>query len=167
MHEMNADLIPRPLGRMLSLLPAYPGSLLFSQVLNLALSDLLPNDMRQMLRNKTVCIAVTDAQLAFHFVWDGRRFTGCSASAAPDLKISAGAQDFYRLATRKEDADTLFFNRRLLMEGDTELGLAVKNLLDSIETPLLRPESLAPAELSNLIRARVARKHGGPCAANP
>ena len=41
------------------------------------------------------------------------------------------------LATRKEDPDTLFFNRRLLVEGDTELGLVAKNTLDSIELPKL------------------------------
>jgi predicted lipid carrier protein YhbT len=45
---------------------------------------------------------------------------------ATDLTISANAQDFLRLAQRQEDPDTLFFNRRLSMEGDTELGLVVK-----------------------------------------
>ena len=29
--------------------------------------------------------------------------------------------------------DTLFFNRKLHIEGDTELGLITKNLLDSVE----------------------------------
>lgn len=31
------------------------------------------------------------------------------------------------------DPDTLFFQRRLVIEGDTELGLYVKNLMDAIE----------------------------------
>ena len=42
---------------------------------------------------------------------------------------------------REEDPDTLFFNRKLVIEGDTELGLVVKNLLDSVDwssTPLAR-----------------------------
>jgi predicted lipid carrier protein YhbT len=42
---------------------------------------------------------------------------------------------------REEDPDTLFFNRKLIIEGDTELGLIVKNLLDSVDwstTPLQR-----------------------------
>ncbi|MEF1307042.1 SCP2 sterol-binding domain-containing protein, partial [Vibrio owensii] len=34
---------------------------------------------------------------------------------------------------RKEDPDTLFFQRRLSIEGDTELGLEVKNLMDSVD----------------------------------
>ncbi|HNF90017.1 MAG TPA: hypothetical protein PLL19_11845, partial [Thiobacillaceae bacterium] len=28
---------------------------------------------------------------------------------------------------------TLFFNRRLLIEGDTDLGLTLKNLLDAVD----------------------------------
>jgi predicted lipid carrier protein YhbT len=31
------------------------------------------------------------------------------------------------------DPDTLFFSRRLTIEGDTELGLLLKNRLDALE----------------------------------
>ena len=41
--------------------------------------------------------------------------------------------DLILVAGRKEDPDTLFFQRRLSIEGDTELGLEVKNLMDNIE----------------------------------
>lgn len=37
------------------------------------------------------------------------------------------------LAQRQQDPDQLFFQRRLVIEGDTELGLGLKNLLDSLE----------------------------------
>jgi len=50
-----------------------------------------------------------------------------------DLRISGQVVDFLRLIRREEDADTLFFQRRLTMSGSTELGLAMKNFLDSIE----------------------------------
>ncbi|MGL4734573.1 MAG: ubiquinone anaerobic biosynthesis accessory factor UbiT, partial [Enterovibrio sp.] len=43
------------------------------------------------------------------------------------------------LAARKEDPDTLFFQRRLLIEGDTALGLQVKNALDSVDLSALPP----------------------------
>jgi hypothetical protein len=36
----------------------------------------------------------------------------------------------------QEDPDTLFFSRRLAMEGDTELGLLIKNTLDAIDGAL-------------------------------
>jgi predicted lipid carrier protein YhbT len=47
--------------------------------------------------------------------------------------ISGDSREFLLLASRREDADTLFFHRRLVIEGDTELGLRVKNLIDSID----------------------------------
>ncbi len=47
--------------------------------------------------------------------------------------ISGDSREFLLLASRREDADTLFFQRRLVIEGDTELGLQVKNLIDSID----------------------------------
>jgi predicted lipid carrier protein YhbT len=47
--------------------------------------------------------------------------------------ISGGSREFLLLASRREDADTLFFQRRLVIEGNTELGLQVKNLIDSID----------------------------------
>ena len=37
------------------------------------------------------------------------------------------------LATRHADPDTLFFQRRLRVEGDTELGLAIKNTMDGMD----------------------------------
>lgn len=49
------------------------------------------------------------------------------------------------LARREEDPDTLFFSRRLTLEGDTELGLLVENTLDALDASafhlgaLLRP----------------------------
>lgn len=37
------------------------------------------------------------------------------------------------MRAEKEDPDSLFFQRRLRIEGDTELGLEVKNLMDSLD----------------------------------
>jgi len=50
-----------------------------------------------------------------------------------DVSFSATAEDLLLIAGRKQDPDTLFFQRRLKIEGDTELGLEVKNLIDAIE----------------------------------
>lgn len=40
---------------------------------------------------------------------------------------------FLRLARRQLDPDTAFFQRRLVVEGDTELALAAKNALDALD----------------------------------
>lgn len=50
--------------------------------------------------------------------------------APAEATVRGTATDLLLLAARLEDADTLFFQRRLVLTGDTELGLTVRNLLD-------------------------------------
>ena len=50
-----------------------------------------------------------------------------------EVTIRGSLAAFKTLAERRQDPDQLFFQRRLIIEGDTELGLALKNLLDSLE----------------------------------
>ena len=161
-------LLPKPVGDVFSRLPAYPGSLLFVTALNLALARQLGDDVGDMLQGKRLRLCVTDARVAFDFAWQGGRFVARHASRAdeaPDLTISASAHDFVLLAQRKEDPDTLFFSRRLAMEGDTELGLLVKNTIDAIELPVFDPQQFAPAKVLGRLRERLlstavmARKH--------
>lgn len=51
----------------------------------------------------------------------------------PEVCISGDLKTFLLLAARRADPDTLFFQRKLLIEGDTALGLEIKNFLDSLE----------------------------------
>jgi len=53
------------------------------------------------------------------------------------LRVAADATSYLRLLRGEEDADRLFFERALVMEGDTEYGLILKNTLDALG-PLLR-----------------------------
>jgi predicted lipid carrier protein YhbT len=147
-------LLPKPVGDLLSRLPAYPGSLMFVTALNLALAKNLTPDVTPMLLGKKMRLRVTDAQITFDFAWLGGRFAACHNKAEADLTISASAHDFVLLARRQEDPDTLFFNRRLSMEGDTELGLLVKNTIDSIELPVFNLEVFKPVHVLGRLRAR-------------
>lgn len=54
------------------------------------------------------------------------------AFGAPDVTMRASLTDYVALALRREDPDTLFFTRRLVLEGDTALGLEIKNALDAL-----------------------------------
>lgn len=53
-----------------------------------------------------------------------------------EATIRGSLPAFKTLSARQQDPDQLFFQRRLMIEGDTELGLALKNLLDSLEWDL-------------------------------
>jgi predicted lipid carrier protein YhbT len=151
--------IPKPMGQLLGRLPGYPGSLLFVTGLNVALAKRLNADVTDMLLGKKLRLRVLDAQWAFDFEWKYGRFVACKNPGAADLTISASAHDFVLLARRQEDPDTLFFNRRLAMEGDTELGLLVKNTIDAIELPVFNLEQLHPrhvlAQARELFKSRL------------
>lgn len=70
--------------------------------------------------------------------WQGR-FRQVDGAGEATIRGSLAA--FRQLAERRIDPDQLFFQRRLVIEGDTELGLSIKNLLDSLDwsLPLPRP----------------------------
>lgn len=159
--------VPQPVGALLSGLPAYPGSRLLVSALNLGLARQLPADVRQFLLNKKLRIHVRDARLTFDFAWTGERFAACPKQQATDLTLSASAHDFLRLAQRQEDPDTLFFSRRMSIEGDTELGLVVKNALDALELPVLDLQQWAPPQVLARLRQWRAAKASGHAGAKP
>ena len=144
MSASTVFVLPDRVGSVLAHLPAYPGSFLLVTALNQVLAKQLPADVRQYLLGKKLRIHVRDARLTFDFTCTGVRFVASRKQDATDLTISASAQDFLRLAQRQEDPDTLFFNRRLSIEGDTELGLIVKNSIDALELPVLDLQQWTP-----------------------
>lgn len=149
--------LPAPLKRVLALLPAQPGSWLFSGALNTLLAKHLDADTRAALAARRLRLRVADAGLCFDFHWRGHAFAALPPGQDADLSISATLNDLALLAARKEDPDTLFFSRRLVMEGDTELGLRIKNLLDALDVPPFDPAQLAPGRVWQRLRPRPAK----------
>jgi predicted lipid carrier protein YhbT len=92
-------------------------------------------DALATLDGKTFRIVVRDAGVSVALRLRSERFEPLRADHAVDVTFIACAADFLLLATRRSDPDTLFFDRRLLIEGDTETGLRLKNMLDAIELP--------------------------------
>jgi O2-independent ubiquinone biosynthesis accessory factor UbiT len=147
--------LPRLVGAVHERLPQLPPTLGLTTALNLALDRILPRETLQPLTGRLVCLRVTDGGLTLKFTLTEKGFRPAVSSAKPDLMISARARDFIALALREEDPDTLFFSRRLLMEGDTDLGLLVKNTLDAVDWPRLDPEALHPYRLLSVLRLRL------------
>ncbi|AXE30402.1 Sterol-binding domain protein [Chromobacterium phragmitis] len=134
------ELILPPAGAsLLSRLPAAPPSWLLASMLNLLKKrGVLPVDMA-LLEGKRFEVHVKDAGLRLRVAAQGDTFA--ASRGEPDLRLAANCCDFARMMLREEDPDTLFFQRKLSIEGDTELGLIIKNLLDSVDwsqTPLAR-----------------------------
>ncbi len=129
---MKLPPIPKPVSTLLSLLPQFPPSVAAAVIVNLWLGKTLNAVNLPDARDKVVCINVNDAGLRLLLRMRDVGIVACRG-APPDLTISADVAVFIALALREEDADTLFFNRRLCMEGDTELGLLIRNTLDALD----------------------------------
>jgi len=104
------------------------------RALEVAMARVLDAPLREgafdFMRGRRLGIEVSDLGLEWVIeLCEGRlRTTGEPAEAS----VRGSATDLLLLASRLEDADTLFFQRRLSVTGDTELGLTARNLLDRL-----------------------------------
>lgn len=144
--RIPAFTLPAPLARLAAKLPQRPPTFALTTALNLALGRILPREDLEPLTGRHLRICVRDAGLTLDFTLGPRGFVPLSGHGTPDLTLSANVRDFMALALREEDADTLFFGRRLVMEGATDLGLLVKNTLDAVDWAALH-ETYAPAKV--------------------
>ncbi|SDG69102.1 ubiquinone anaerobic biosynthesis accessory factor UbiT [Propionivibrio dicarboxylicus] len=118
-------------------LPQWPHALALTAGLNAVVKmKLLAEDSLNLLEGRTFLIDVLDTGGRAAFTFRNSLFRPLfTAPETPDLAFRANLSAFLQLAARQEDPDTLFFNRELSIEGDTELGLIVKNMLDAMEWP--------------------------------
>ena len=141
--------IPRPFSRTLVSLPFFQDipwlvpfrfvplpvqHLAVGRAVNLLLRRQLQEGELGFLEGVTLGIAISDLGYLWVLTKRGKPLVLCHEPTTPDVIIRGESADFLLLASRREDPDTLFFQRRVVVEGDTELGLQVKNLIDSIET---------------------------------
>lgn len=113
-------------------LPSQPPSQVLAVLLNRGLWPQLPEELQQGLVGRVITLEVSDLgwRLRLRGRADGFEAAGDGAEAA--LRIAARAAGWWRLARGLDDPDRLFFDRVLVMEGDTELGLLLKNSLDAL-----------------------------------
>lgn len=124
---------PAPVARVLARLPATPPAFLLARALDSGIGRVVSRDEVAPFVGKCFALTVRDLGLTMHVESTPSGFRVSRPPFVPDLSIGATLADFVALARREEDPDTLFFARRLAIEGDTELGLTLKNLLDGID----------------------------------
>ena len=136
-------------------LPQWPHAIPLTAALN-TLRRLGAFDAEQMaaLEGRHFRIRVLDAGTVADFSVRGASFVPTLRTPAdappPDLTFAASLSAYLQLLARQEDPDTLFFARRLTIEGDTELSLHVKNMFDAIDFTALRER--LPKPLQSIFR---------------
>nr|VFJ64805.1 MAG: Predicted lipid carrier protein YhbT, contains SCP2 domain [Candidatus Kentron sp. FM]VFJ65964.1 MAG: Predicted lipid carrier protein YhbT, contains SCP2 domain [Candidatus Kentron sp. FM]VFK15398.1 MAG: Predicted lipid carrier protein YhbT, contains SCP2 domain [Candidatus Kentron sp. FM] len=123
-----------PLQRFLETCPDSIHTKVITLIANHLLSS-QPSEGERLLElnDKRICLTITDTGNLWQFQVRDTRVVRDQSGEPWDVCIRGRLVDFLLLATRAEDPDSLFFARCLSIEGDTETGLHIKNLLDSFE----------------------------------
>lgn len=130
-------LLPPP-PRWAPLLRRLPPSTLaqvFQRAAAHVLAGALARGTLQALDGRMLSIEVCDLELGFAVRVQGGSLLieALRPADAVEARVRGNLTDLLLLASRLEDADTLFFQRRLSVTGDTELGLLARNLLDQLD----------------------------------
>jgi predicted lipid carrier protein YhbT/chorismate mutase len=83
-------------------------------------------------RGRRLGVEITDLKLRWVVEVRERELAVEVPGGEAEATVRGPAVDLLLLAGRLEDADTLFFQRRLQLVGDVELGLLVRHLLDRL-----------------------------------
>jgi predicted lipid carrier protein YhbT len=145
-----------PLSILLRALPDQAHAWLFSTSLNHAMKGQSFIAGLSELDGRRICLHVRDAGRAPVFIVRSGQLAAHSG-ADWDVRISGNLADFVLLASRNEDPDTLFFQRRLSIEGDTATGLHIKNLLDALEFDVEAHCAAVLGEHAGILASRLVR----------
>ena len=133
------DLAHRAMALPASLVPYAAQKPALHLALNRAFREPLQAGELEFLAGSRVRIRITDAGVDWLIEATEHGFRPVDREQDEHVSISGELFDFVLLATRQADPDTLFFQRRIRIEGDTELGLGVKNTMDSMDWDDLPP----------------------------
>lgn len=132
--------LPTLLARPAARAPFFLQKKVLSRTLEHVLRDALESGECTFLAGHWLRVCISDIGLEWDFTLGADNRIQVARHQACDVTIRGQLRSFLLLAARKEDPDTLFFQRDLVIEGDTELGLHTKNLLDTLELEALPPE---------------------------
>ncbi len=113
-------------------LPVAPPSFVVARLLDRILLPRLDAGQRQALAGRVVEVELAELGARVRLILGRSGFAAAPGGTPPTLHVKAHADALWLLLRGESDADRLFFERRLVVEGDTEYGLILKNTLDAI-----------------------------------
>lgn len=125
--------LPVFMARLITKVPFKLQSLVLETALQQVFTEALEDGDLDFLENHTIKISISDVNINWYLTCSNKHIKLLQHSQACTT-IHGKLEEFVRLVARREDPDTLFFQRRLMIEGNTEVGLEMKNLLDTLDT---------------------------------
>lgn len=121
---------PRRVAPLLRMLPPAAQKRLLERAMAKVLAAPKADGTLDFMAGRRLGIEVSDLGLRWVVELQGQQLVVVDAPA--EATVRGTATDLLLLAGRLEDADTLFFQRRLVLTGDVELGLTARNMLDRL-----------------------------------
>lgn len=128
---------PRRIAPVVRVIPSRWQQALLEKAVGRVLAVPLRDGSLAFMKGRRLGIEVSDLGLRWVLTGDNGQLR--VTVDEPEACVCGSATDLLLLAGRLEDADTLFFQRALVLTGDTELGLTARNLLERLpweEVPL-------------------------------
>lgn len=137
MPKLTSLVAPKNLGACVQLAPQVLNRKIIESALNRVLQEQVADGDFDYLSGKWLQVEIKDAQLFVTIGFRNRQFMcrevvrqSCEANA----NLSVMTVDAIDMVQQRVDPDTLFFQRKLTIGGDTELAHHVKNTLDTLDS---------------------------------
>lgn len=131
---------PLRLVKIASKMPLILNQRVTEKLLNKAFFEQIEDGDFDFLSQRQLQIEVIDAKLFVGLSFNNGKI-GCShfgvESFDADATLSINSLDAILLAEQQIDPDTLFFQRKLKIRGDTELAHHVKNTIDTLDPEVI------------------------------
>jgi predicted lipid carrier protein YhbT len=147
LNHKVVELTPLALHKLSKYTPKFMLKPVLQSLLNQLFKQQIKAGDLDFIKNKWVRILVTDMDFSFDISMTQHTarpqlIVGFKPKKA-DVIFSSHSDYLLLLALNKIDPDTLFFQRKLRIQGDTELGLYIKNLLASLDLTQQLPLQLS------------------------
>lgn len=142
LHNQLNSRLPKVPAKLTRFTPA-PVMELF---LNTGVNHLLKEERQQneldFLKGQVARVEVTDLNFDFSFTLINQKLVIKVPAEKGDATLKSDQESMLKILHGEVDPDTLFFRRKLLITGDTELGLYIKNMIDTIDLTKRIPKPL-------------------------
>jgi len=134
--------VPGLLAKPFTSAPFFAQSFILKKAITPIFSQVMLNTEPELFKGRWIKLAISDINLECLMSANQKLELEFKKTGRADVTIRGTLKSFILLASQKEDPDTLFFQRDLVIKGDTDLGLHLKNLLDAFDWEGLAPEYL-------------------------
>jgi len=133
-------LSPAKLGWAATRFPSGLNCLVVQQSINTLFSEQIADGDFEFLQDRTLQIEILDAQLFIGLGYQQDKIKCLHFDSQPlkaDASLSIKTHHAIKLIQQEIDPDTLFFQRKLKISGDTELAHNVKNTIDTLDPEVM------------------------------